>query len=205
MYSYNENVGFCLLDIEDFKTFFETLHGIFTGRRSMLVSDETRVTQVRNRIRNEAVIELLRVIDFQTARHTRGVNVVYPGKVISKVANDVAVCDLNMVDVEDNLHARRIDLLADIETPREVIEGLIRSLIGNDFGIGDLHAQGDALLLGVTFDPVEVGDSIIDGLFHRHTLPIAGQCDEIRASCIDAHVDAFLRFVFELGVIFFAD
>jgi hypothetical protein len=50
-------------------------------------------------------------------------------EVVSKVSNDIAVHDLNVVHVVNDFDAGRIHALADIDTPREVVEDLIGTVV----------------------------------------------------------------------------
>jgi hypothetical protein len=58
-------------------------------------------------LRSNPVVQLLRVVDFVAARIAAGVEVPDPLEMVADIPDDVAVHDLGMVDVEQDLHARR--------------------------------------------------------------------------------------------------
>ena len=67
---------------------------------------EASESEVGDRLHDETVVQLLRVVDFVPARIAAGVEMADPLEVIADVADDVAVHDLGVVDVVENLDAR---------------------------------------------------------------------------------------------------
>ena len=63
-------------------------------------------SEVDDRLRDEAVVQFLRVVDLVPARHTRRVEVRDPLDVVLDRRDDIPVHDLGVVDVEQHLHAR---------------------------------------------------------------------------------------------------
>jgi hypothetical protein len=110
-----------------------------------------------------------------------------------------------VVDVEHDLHARRVDALDDVETPGEVIEDLVGPLVLGHLGVRDLHAERDALLLGIALDAVEEGDGVVRAFVPRHAAPLARHADEHRAADAGAGVDALARALLERVVHLLAD
>src|SRR6185436_2732811 len=94
------------LNVHDREALLEALDGIASRPRSVLVRDKPRVPGLGNRVGDEAVVQLLRAVDLLTARHTGDVNVADVVEVIAEIADDVAVHDLHVIDVVDDLHAR---------------------------------------------------------------------------------------------------
>ena len=92
--------------IHDRVALLEALDRIATRPGSVFVRDEAGVSGLRNRVGDEAVVELLRVVDLLPAGNAGRVNVADEIEVVAHVADDVAVHDLHVVDVVDDLHAR---------------------------------------------------------------------------------------------------
>src|SRR5262245_47747316 len=146
------------------------------------MSDEAREAEVGNRVCNETVVEFLRVVDLLAARDASDMDVTDAIEIIPQVAGDISVHDLNVVDVKENLNARRINLLAHIKPPGEVIENLVGALIPGDFRIRDLHAESDALLFSVAFDAIEYRGRVVGGFFIRHAAAFARKSNESRTA-----------------------
>src|ERR1700722_6990644 len=86
-----------------------------------------------------------------------------------------------------------------------MVEDLIGTLVRGDLRVRDFHANVDALLFGIAFDPVQYGDRVIGAFFPRHASAFAGKCDESSASSADAHVDTGMSGFFNLVVDLLAD
>ncbi len=69
------------------------------------MGDKSGVSRIGDCIRDEAVVEFLCVVDFQTAGHAGAVEVADPINVVAQRARYVPIRDLNMVNVEQDLHA----------------------------------------------------------------------------------------------------
>src|SRR5579863_2053341 len=91
--------------------------GIMPLRRRILVSDEAGVVQIRDRLSDEVVVQLLALVDIVTPRVAAGMEMADPLKVIADVADDVAVHDLSVVNVEQDLHPRGVDALHHVHAP----------------------------------------------------------------------------------------
>src|SRR6185369_8741737 len=100
----------------------EALDRIPPWPRSVLVCDEARVSGFGDGVGDKAVVQFLCVVDLLPRRHAGDVDVTDVIEILAKIADDIAVHDLHVIDVVDDLHARRADLLADLPTPIEVIE-----------------------------------------------------------------------------------
>src|SRR5438093_8173738 len=87
-------------DVHDGKHTLEILDHIAAGRRPPLVRDVASEPQIRDRLRHEPVIELLRIVQLVPARHAGRMEMRDPLKVIADVRADIAVHDLHVVDVE---------------------------------------------------------------------------------------------------------
>src|SRR5688572_21501585 len=93
-------------DVHDREALLEALDRVATWPRPPLVSDEAGVAGIGDGVGDEAVIELLRVVDLLAAGHAGHVDVADVVEVVPHVPRDVAVGDLYVVDVVDDLHAR---------------------------------------------------------------------------------------------------
>src|SRR5262249_32008102 len=91
------------LDVQHFKTGFETFDRIAAGTWPELVGNESRIAEVRNRIGNKAVVDFLRVVDFLAARNSGNVDMTDLIEVVAQIARQVAIGDLNMIAVEQDL------------------------------------------------------------------------------------------------------
>ena len=72
----------------------------------VLVRHVAVVTELRQCLRDEVVIQFLMLIDLMTPGNAGGMHVGDPLNVVPKVPADVAVLNLYVIDVEQQLHAR---------------------------------------------------------------------------------------------------
>ena len=70
------------------------------------MSDHAAITQLGDSPKDQAVIQLLRFVDFVAARNPAGMEVSNQGEAGLNIGNDVSVHDLDMVDVEKNFDPR---------------------------------------------------------------------------------------------------
>src|SRR4051812_30181853 len=77
----------------------QALDRVFTLRWRVLVSDHAGIVEIRNRLGDEPIIQLLRIVDLMAARITARMEVTDPLIVIADVAHDVAVHNLRVIDV----------------------------------------------------------------------------------------------------------
>lgn len=110
-----------------------------------------------------------------------------------------------MVDVVNDLYSRRIDSFADLEAPGNAIEDLVGSLVGYDFGIGNLHTERYALLFGVAFHTTENCDGVVQTFLIRHSTTFAWESNQIRATQLGAHINALMKLLFETVMHFLPD
>ena len=93
-------------DIHDFETRFEAFDRIAPGARSVLVGNESRKAEVGDRVCNKTVVHFLGVVDLGTTRNACDMNMADPVEVVSQVASEVTIGDLNVIAIEENLDPR---------------------------------------------------------------------------------------------------
>src|SRR5215469_16133108 len=86
-----------------------------------------------------------------------------------------------------------------------MIEDLIGTLVSGDFGVRNLHANVDALLLGIALNAVQYRDRVIGAFFPGHAPPFPRDRNENGASNACAQVDPGMRGIFNLVVYFLPD
>src|ERR1700678_2612197 len=111
----------------NFDSLFQALERIAAGRRPEFVRNISGISQIRDSLCNKPVIQLLRVVDLVPAWHAASMEMRDPLKILLDVAADVSVHDLCVIDVVENLHARRVYALDNVHRPRDVIAHLILS------------------------------------------------------------------------------
>src|SRR6188474_3044567 len=94
------------LDVQNREALLEAFDRVPPWPRPVLVRDEAGVSGLGDRIRDEPIVQLLRAVDLLTGRHAGDVDVADVIEVVAEIADDVAVHDLDVVDVVDNLYAR---------------------------------------------------------------------------------------------------
>jgi hypothetical protein len=85
-------------------------------------------TQVRDGLGDEAVVNLLGLVDFVATGNTAGVIVGDPLIIVPDIGADIAVHDLHVVDRKQQLHAGRIHALAHIDSKSDVAANLAACL-----------------------------------------------------------------------------
>src|SRR6478752_1910087 len=94
---------FAELNREDFDRALEAR--LCVGRVSwrILVPNVSVELQVRDRLRDKPVVQFLRLVDFLPVRIPARVEMPDPLEVVADVAHDIAVHDLRVIDVVENL------------------------------------------------------------------------------------------------------
>ena len=100
--------------------------------------------------------------------------------------DDVALHDLHVVNVIQQLHSRRIHPFAKLNAPRGVVTHITGVI---DFAVEQFGAQRYALFFGHTLDVVQENHAVLETFFVRKPLPVAGQQDHIGSAgcrrCLD--------------------
>lgn len=113
------------------------------------VSDEVVVADFEQRLHDGGVVDLLVLVELAAARISSSVNVADVILVNAQAANDVAIHDANMVDVEEQLEVGAADLLDKIDAEVHVIAKVARVAfhrMGAVAGVQVLQNQRDAFL-----------------------------------------------------------
>ena len=140
-------------------------------------ADESGEARVGDRLHHATVVQLLRVVDLGAAGHAAGVIVRDVLRVGANRRDDVAFHDLHVVDVVQQLEARRRDALHDLHGPRRVV-GLVVLVI--DLAVQHLEAERDAVLLGRRRDALEAGDAVGDSLAVGQAGAVAAEHHDVR-------------------------
>ena len=94
------------LNVHDGDCLLQALDRIAAGRRSKFVRYIAGVSEVRDGFGDETVIQLLCVVDLMASRHAASMKVRDLLEVLLDIPADVAVHDLHVVNVEQQLDAR---------------------------------------------------------------------------------------------------
>ncbi len=86
-----------------------------------------------------------------------------------------------------------------------MIEHLVGALVRDNLGVGDFHAQRDALLLRVALDLAKNGCGIVGAFLRRHAPAFTRNRDQVGTTDLGAHVDALVEFLFEATMQFLSD
>src|SRR5207249_6085762 len=128
---------------------------------SELVRYETLEARVGDGRRDGVPVELLRAVQLVAAGHAPGMEVGDVVPVGADRADHVAFHDLHVVDVVQQLDARRIDRLHDGDAERRVVSLVIRVV---HLAVQQLEAHRHTLRLGQRLDLVQAGHAVDDSL-----------------------------------------
>src|SRR5882762_7457609 len=100
--------------------FCERLERIAASRHE-LVRDIALIVQIRHGGSNCVVVEFLAVVDFMATGNAAGMKMSDPVDVVADRPDHIALHDLHMIDVVQQLHSRRVDCSYDRRTKRSFI------------------------------------------------------------------------------------
>src|SRR5690606_1897605 len=152
------------------------------------------------------VVDLLRAVDLVAGRHAGDVEVSDPAARLADSAREIAIHDLQVIDIADELDVRRIDALADRDAPVPVTEDLI---LPPEAGIGQpvvhvLDRERDAARLEMTLDPAEKSHGVVRAFVVRHAAALTADRDDRAHALVRAEIDelaqARLDLVVDLGM-----
>ena len=144
-------------------------------------------------------LDFLGGVEFVAAGDAAGVEVGDPIDIFLDGADQVTFHDLHVIDVEEELDARRVDGLDDLHTPGGVVAHVV---VVVDLAVEKLDADVDAVVLGDFLDAVETGDGIFGALLVGHAFAIAGKSDDVGDAGLGGERNIFAETLLNLGVIF---
>jgi len=104
--SWSRFPGSRLSNVQYLEAPFQALHRIIPHRRPPLVGDKSVVAEIGDRIGDEPEVDLLFVVDFLPAGDPGDVEMTNVLKVVAQGPRYVAIGDLSVINVKQNLHAR---------------------------------------------------------------------------------------------------
>ena len=90
------------------------------------LSDETLVAGFQDRLHDRWIVDFLSIIEFGSAWIPRCVVMANHVFVLADSANDVAIHHLNVVDIEQQFHVRRANLLDQLHAEVDIIAKVTR-------------------------------------------------------------------------------
>jgi hypothetical protein len=108
-------------------------------------------TRVGNGSHNTVPLNFLLVVEFVTAGHTAGMKMGDPLEVPPDGIDEIPFHQLHMVDVVEEFHVGRIDLLHHPHSPRGFVTHIIRMV---HLAVEQLQADGDAMIFGNFLDAI---------------------------------------------------
>ena len=148
-------------------------------------------SQVRDGLRDETVIQLLRIVDFVAAGHAAGMKMSDPLKILLDVSTDVAVHDLRVIDVVQNFDARRIDAAANLNGPSQMVADLILSTEARvlELAVHHFHTDSDAFVFGARFDSIQKRYRVAGALGVRHPAALSAYGNDVGNSGSGTFID----------------
>src|ERR1019366_2847297 len=171
---------------EDFDCLLEAGRRVASLGGGVFVAHVPGEIHVGNGLGDEPVVQFLGLVDFLAPRIAAGVEVPDPLYVVADVAHDIAIHDLGVIDIVENLDARRIDALHDVHAPGDVVEHVIFVV---DLAVEILHADSDALNLGVGLYFIEEGHAVGGAFGIGHAFAVAAEGDDVGHSVGRGFID----------------
>src|SRR5688572_22194229 len=99
---------------------------------------------------------------------------------VADVLRNVAVHDLQVIEIADELDVLRVDALADADTPSPTAERLVRAAERRIQApvVHVLDRDRHAAILELAFDAIQKRDGIVGGLLVRHAAPLTADRDD---------------------------
>ena len=164
------------LHVAQLNSLVERLNRIVPRRRTIFVAQKSAEPQVHNSLRNEPVIQLLRIVNIVASRIPTRMEMPDPLEVVPDIAHDVAVHDLGVIDVIEDLHPRRIHPLHHVDPPGHVVEHVVLVV---HFAVQQFHADCDALILGLPFDLIKKSHAVVRARAIVHPLAVTRKSNDI--------------------------
>ena len=135
-----------------------------------------RVARIEDRAHDGGPLQLLRRVELVAARHAAGVIVGDPLRVLLDRPDDVALHDLHVVDVVQELDPGRVHGLHHLHPEIRAVS-LIVGMV--HFAVQQLHHDVDAVGLGHRPQPAEHAHARVDRLAVGHAAAVAEEGDEV--------------------------
>src|SRR5215475_2368400 len=142
---------------------------IMPFRRSVFMGEVSGKTQVHYGLSDVTIIQFLRTVDIVPPGIAAGMKMSDPLEVVAYVPDDIAIHDLRMIDVKKNFHSRRIHSRHHVDAPRNVIEHVVLVI---HLAVQIFHADGDAFVFGLPFDPIQERHAIVGAFPIIHPPPV---------------------------------
>ena len=126
------------------------------------------------------VIELLAVTQFVTTGNPGGMEVGEVFDVLVNGGDDVALHDLHVIDIVEELETGMAQFLAEGDSPGGVITLVIGMV---DLRIEEFHHENDLMLLGERQEAFQSGSAVVEPLLIRETVPVAAEGDDVGYAC----------------------
>ena len=134
------------------------------SRGNELLADVALVADLDQLPHDRRIVDLLFVVEFRSARIAGRVDVADHVLAFFEAADHVAVHDLHVVDVEQQLHPRRADLADDVGDLIDVVALVTGMALHRVRGIARVEvfdADRDTLFLGVSGQLLQPRDAIV--------------------------------------------
>jgi hypothetical protein len=135
-----------------------------------------RVTGVHNGFRHRPPLQFLRAVQFVPPGHAAGMEVRDVLDILPDGADDIAFHDLHVIDVVQQLHARRIHALDQFHAPDGVVALIV---VVVDLAVEQFHADGHAFVLGQFLHAVQADGAIVETLRVTLAAPVARKRDHV--------------------------
>ena len=122
------------------------------------------------------IMNLLGVVDLVAAGHAAGVVMSEVLVMFLNGGDEVALHDLHVIDVVEQLESLRADTLAQLDAPR----GLIALVVGViDAAVEEFHDRQHVVLFADGHHALEADRAILKALLVGLALPVAGETDDV--------------------------
>lgn len=161
------------------------------------LGDVAGVAEIEEGAEDGGVVDLLGGVEFGAAGDAGGVDMADEVPKLAHPADDIAVHDLDVVDVEEEFHPGRIDAADEIGATIDIVPEVSRVSfhgVGIVAAVEMFEAEIDAGGLGVGDDLLPGLDAMAGaGVVGDAGFPHAGERDHPRAANLDGEIDGFAK------------
>src|ERR1039457_663959 len=187
------------LHVAQSRRFFQRLHRIARGHEFM--RKISRETGIHDGFRHRPPLQLLRAVQLMPAGYAAGVEVSDVLDVLPDGADDRAFHDLHVINVIQQLHARRIHALDEFHAPDRVVALIV---VVVDLAVEQFHADGDAFVFGELLHAVQADDAVVEALRVRLAAPVARERNYVGYLGGRGPRDVFLHLAHQSIMVFLA-